>query len=117
VLLISAFVVSAVYEIAGVGAFGQTLGKRLGIKVVVFPDGTAVGYKKAAVRFVVLAVVPVSVLGFARAARDASGRGLHDMVAGTVVVRTLETERGREVIQPSHPPSSASSRSSWPETD
>lgn len=88
-ILTAAFLVSATYEVACVGAWGQTLGKRmLGIKVVGFPNGGAVGYRKAAVRFLMLALIPVSVFGLARAAREATRRGFHDAVAGTVVVRS-----------------------------
>jgi uncharacterized RDD family membrane protein YckC len=93
-ILTAAFLVSATYEVACVGTWGQTLGKRmLGTKVVVFPNGGAVGYRKAAVRFLMLVVIPVTVLGLGRAARDAGRRGLHDAVAGTVVVRSAGGSR------------------------
>ena len=85
--LTAAFAVAAVYEIGAVGAWGQTLGKRIVQIKVVASGGVTVGYARAAIRFLVLAAAPLSIPGFARAARDSERRGLHDRVARTVVVK------------------------------
>jgi uncharacterized RDD family membrane protein YckC len=91
-LLVTAFVVSAAYEILCVGRWGRTLGKRLlDIRVVAYPDGGAVGYRVAAARFLMLAVFPVVLIGFVWAARGAGRRALHDAVVGTIVVRSSDT--------------------------
>jgi len=88
-LAVTGVVVGAAYEIILVGTWGQTFGKRImGIMIVAYPSGGAVGYRSAAVRLVILALVPLGLLSFARAERDVFRRGLHDRAAGTMVVRS-----------------------------
>ena len=61
---------------------GASLGQRLvGIEVRTL-DGTPVGFRRAAIRTVLLLlIIPVVVI-------DREGRGLHDRLAGTRLVRT-----------------------------
>ena len=64
-----------------IGLFGQTLGMALaGIRCISISDGGAIGLGKAFLRAVLLALlVPALIM-------DASRRGWHDRVAGSVVV-------------------------------
>jgi uncharacterized RDD family membrane protein YckC len=91
----AAAAVAAVYEVVTVGRWGQTLGKRIVQIKVVAAGGGVVGYERAAIRFIVVAAVPLSIRGFARAAHDPERRGLHDRIAGTVVVRWTPPMRFR----------------------
>ncbi|MDX6287868.1 MAG: hypothetical protein QOG53_3353 [Frankiales bacterium] len=61
---------------------GASLGQRLtGIEVRAL-DGTPVGFRRAAIRtFLVLLIIPVVII-------DRDGRGLHDRLAGTRLVRS-----------------------------
>ncbi len=74
--------VLAVENVVLVGTIGMTVGHRLlGLRVVRLGGG-AVGIARAAARTVLLcAAIPAVVW-------DADGRGLHDHLAGTVIVRT-----------------------------
>ncbi len=81
-------VVPNAYFVLGHGTGGQTIGKRLlGVRVV-GPAGEPIGYLRAVGR---QAVWYISALlfgvGFAFAAVRRDGRALHDLVAGTRVVR------------------------------
>lgn len=74
--------VFAVENVVLVGTIGTTVGHRLlGLRVVRLGAGAA-GIARAAARTVLLCVViPAAVW-------DADGRGLHDRLAGTVILRT-----------------------------
>jgi len=64
-----------------VGLFGQTLGMALArIRCVSIADGGAIGIPRALLRGVLLALVIPAVIS------DGDGRGVHDRVAGSVVV-------------------------------
>jgi uncharacterized RDD family membrane protein YckC len=76
------------YFVLGHGTAGQTVGKRLlGIRVV-DRDGRPIGYYRALGRLLatVAAALPLA-LGLALAGLRADRRGLHDLLAGTRVVR------------------------------
>jgi len=74
--------VLALENVALVGTIGTTIGHRvLGLRVVRLGGGVA-GILRASVRTALLcAAIPAAVW-------DADGRGLHDRVAGTVLLRT-----------------------------
>ena len=81
-------VVPAAYFVLCHGTAGQTLGKRLlGVRVV-DEGGEPIGYLRALGRFVamVVAALPFG-LGLVMAAFRRDRRGLHDLLAGTSVVR------------------------------
>jgi uncharacterized RDD family membrane protein YckC len=64
-----------------VGLFGQTLGMALArIRCVSIADGGAIGIPRALLRGVLLALVIPAMIS------DGDGRGVHDRVAGSVVV-------------------------------
>jgi uncharacterized RDD family membrane protein YckC len=72
-----------VVTVAMVGLFGFTAGKLLlGMQVVRVDGATMVNPLRAMLRTLLLAVIVPAALV------DADGRGLHDKVTGTVVVRT-----------------------------
>ena len=82
-------VVPAAYFVLGHGTAGQTLGKRLlGVRVL-DEGGAPVGYLRALGRFVatIVAALPFG-LGLVMAGLRRDRRGLHDLLAGTRVVRT-----------------------------
>ncbi len=65
-----------------VSTIGSTIGHRLlGLQVRVVGAGEAVGFARGAVRTLLLCLVIPAVVW------DADGRGLHDKVAGTAIVR------------------------------
>jgi uncharacterized RDD family membrane protein YckC len=75
---------------------GQTPGSRLmRIMVCGADDGGVIGPRRAALRFagLVLAAIPL-LAGFLPILFDERRRGLHDMLAGTVVVEAPELSRG-----------------------
>lgn len=73
--------VFVVVQVLLVGSLGHAVGHRLLGLVVVRDDGRHAGFGAALARTVLLAlVVPALVV-------DEDGRGLHDRVAGTTVVR------------------------------
>lgn len=88
--LICWIVAALLYAVIG-GGEGQTLGKRtLGIMVVDERTGGPIGYERALVRsLVLLLMVLPCCLGLLSvlSARSERGRGWHDRVAGSVVVR------------------------------
>ena len=96
----SAFVLNAGYVAVGVVAFlnfvvlaglsGRTLGKWLAGLRVVRKDGERLGYARSLVRHVLgYALTALTLgLGFLLAAFNSRGRALHDLIAGTVVVRS-----------------------------
>ncbi|GIM97448.1 RDD family protein [Paractinoplanes toevensis] len=64
-----------------VGLFGQTLGMAVArIRCVSIADGGAIGIPRALLRGVLLALVIPAVIS------DGDGRGVHDRVAGSVMV-------------------------------
>lgn len=72
-----------------IGWCGQTPGKRLfGLKVVQV-NGDPVPYTKALVRYLgYIASFALLGLGFLMIALDRQKRGLHDLIAGTLVIKT-----------------------------
>lgn len=75
--------VFAVENLLLVSTLGMTLGHRvLGMQVQRVSDGAAPGLLAGAVRTVLLCLAIPAVV------TDSSGRGLHDKLAGTVIVRT-----------------------------
>lgn len=83
------------YELPLVALRGQTAGKMMaGIRVARFGDGGVPGWWRSTVRWLVLygpMFVPVvgwlvTILVVATAKRDPNGRGLHDRIAGTIVL-------------------------------
>ncbi|MBI4610343.1 MAG: RDD family protein [Candidatus Rokubacteria bacterium] len=89
VLVALGVLLHATYWTAFVGGCGQTPGKMLLSLQVVGRDGSAVGYGRAAWRWVAmgLAVLPLG-LGFLGVMLTRDRRGLHDWLAGTRVVRS-----------------------------
>jgi uncharacterized RDD family membrane protein YckC len=84
---------------------GQTPGSRLmRITVRTDDDGDVLRPRRAAIRFVglVLAAIPL-LAGFLPILFDARRRGLHDMLAGTVVVEAPELSRGSVPSPPRTP--------------
>ncbi len=81
-------VVPAAYFVLGHGTGGQTLGKRLvGVRVVDL-RGAPIGYVHALGRLLATAVAAAPLgLGLVLAGWRADRRGLHDLLAGTRVVR------------------------------
>jgi uncharacterized RDD family membrane protein YckC len=80
--------VPVAYFVLGHGTAGRTAGKRLvGVRVV-DEQGAPIGYVRALGRSVatLLAALPFG-LGLALAALRSDRRGLHDLLAGTRVVR------------------------------
>ncbi len=76
------------YDTILVGAFGATVGKAVvGIKIVQ-QDGQRVGYGRALGRYLATYIsMLVLFIGFLMVAFSQDKRGLHDLIAGTVVVR------------------------------
>ena len=75
--------VFAVENLLLVSTLGMTLGHRvMGMQVQRVSDGAAPGLLAGAVRTVLLCLAIPAVV------TDSSGRGLHDKLAGTVIVRT-----------------------------
>ncbi|MGH7320955.1 MAG: RDD family protein [Candidatus Rokuibacteriota bacterium] len=92
-----ALVVPAAYFVLMHGAAGQTLGKRIcGVRVVE-TSGRDIGYARALGRLAgtVLSAVPCGA-GFGLAAVRRDKRALHDLLAGTRVVRV--PPRGRSAL-------------------
>src|SRR5207245_177171 len=73
------------------GLSGRTFGKWMtGLRVERNSDGTLVGFARALVRHTVGYALTAATLGlgFLLAAFNSRGRAMHDLVAGTVVVRS-----------------------------
>lgn len=83
-----AVVVPAAYFVLAHGTGGRTLGKRLvGVRVV-GASGEPIGYPRALGRVLALALAALPLgLGLLVAAGRRDRRGLHDLLAGTRVVR------------------------------
>ena len=84
----AAVAVSFAYHVVSWGGGGQTPGKMLMGVQVVRQDGAAIGYGRAFVRWIgyCCALLPLG-LGFVLALMHPRRRGLHDLLAGTCVVR------------------------------
>jgi uncharacterized RDD family membrane protein YckC len=73
-----------------IGLFGQTPGMRLTkIACVSVTDGRPIGIPRAFLRGVLLAVVVPALI------MDRQGRGLHDRVAGSIVIMTQPPTRAK----------------------
>ena len=95
-LAIVAFVFLALYELVPTALWGRTPGKAIvGTRIVGIGDERAPGWKRAILRWVLPALaVQVHAVGWALAllvraalALDPLRRGVHDRLAGTIVVR------------------------------
>lgn len=81
-------VLHAIYWIVFVGGCGQTPGKMLLGLAVVRSDGSAVGYGRAAWRWVAMGVAALPFgVGFLGVMLTREKHGFHDLLAGTSVVR------------------------------
>jgi uncharacterized RDD family membrane protein YckC len=82
-------VIPAAYFVLFHGSGGRTLGKALAGVRVVLTSGEPLGYGRALTRYAawILSLVAFCV-GFLVAAARSDKRGLHDLLAGTRVVRT-----------------------------
>lgn len=85
--IILAFIISMVYFVGFWAWQGQTPGKAaLGVKIVRL-DGTPIGIRIAILRFIGYIVsFVVLYIGFLMIAFHARKRGLHDIIAGTMVI-------------------------------
>lgn len=86
---------TAAYFVVFWSTTGQTPGSRLmQIRVCRADDGAIIGPPRALLRLagLTLAAIPL-LLGFVPVLFDARRRGLHDMLAGTVVVEALDVTR------------------------
>jgi uncharacterized RDD family membrane protein YckC len=81
-------VVPSAYFVLGHGTAGRTIGKWLLGARVVDEEGAPIGYVRALGRYVatLIAVLPFG-LGLALAALRSDRRGVHDLLAGTRVLR------------------------------
>lgn len=95
-LRVVAFVFLALYEVIPTALWGRTPGKAIvGTRVVAMSDGSAPGFKRAILRWVLPALAfQVHIVGWAIAVllravlvADPLRRGVHDRLAGTIVVR------------------------------
>ena len=95
-VILGLFLFGALYTIVPTAVWGQTPGKiAVGTRVVVEEDGSLPGWRRATVRWAlpgVLGRLPgvglwVSVAIMASLVWDRRRRGLHDRVAGTIVIR------------------------------
>lgn len=87
VLYLLAFLIVVAYNTLMLGRFGTTVGKLAINAKVVTPEGAPIGYGKALGRSLMEIVNALTLeIGYIVAAFDSQKRGLHDRVAGTVVV-------------------------------
>jgi uncharacterized RDD family membrane protein YckC len=92
----------AVYQIAGVALWGRTVGKLVARTVVVTEAGEVPGWRRSVVRWAVqsialaasalgrlapLVALPLGIVVYAGLFNSPLRQGLHDRLAGTVVVR------------------------------
>jgi uncharacterized RDD family membrane protein YckC len=85
-------VISLVYEVSLIATRGQTLGKMaMGIKVVAREDGRNPGWGKAGLRWLLPTVAGFVLFGslivYLWVLWDPKRQGLHDKVAGTLVIQ------------------------------
>jgi uncharacterized RDD family membrane protein YckC len=95
-LVLGLFSFGAIYTVVPTALWGQTLGKiAVGTRVVAEDDGSLPGWRRSALRWAVPGIAGrlpyvglwVSLAIMASLVLDARRRGLHDRVAGTIVVR------------------------------
>ena len=95
-VLAGLFLFGAVYTVVPTAVLGQTLGKiAIGTRVVAEADGTVPGWRRSLVRWALPGLagrLPVIGLGVSLAIMaslvwDPRRRGLHDRMAGTIVVK------------------------------
>jgi len=95
-VILGLFLFGAIYTIVPTALWGQTLGKiAVGSRVVAEDDGSLPGWRRAALRWALPGVVGrlplvglwVGLAIMASLVWDPRRRGLHDRLAGTVVVR------------------------------
>lgn len=91
----------AIYWVVFVGGCGQTPGKMTLDLAVISRDGSPIGYGRSACRWVGMAVAALPLgLGFLGLLATREKRGLHDLLAGTRVVRATSL-RGMPLGVPS----------------
>lgn len=97
-VLLGLFLFGAIYTVVPTAVWGQTLGKiAVGTRVVVEADGALPGWRRSLVRWALPGFagrLPVIGLGVSLAIMaslvwDPRRRGLHDRLAGTIVVKVL----------------------------
>jgi uncharacterized RDD family membrane protein YckC len=97
-LVLGLFLFGAVYTVVPTALWGQTLGKiAVGTRVVVEEDGSLPGWRRSALRWAVPGIAGrlpyvglwVSLAVMASLVFDPRRRGLHDRVAGTIVIRAI----------------------------
>jgi uncharacterized RDD family membrane protein YckC len=95
-ILFGLFLFGAIYTIVPTALWGQTFGKiAVGTRVVAEHDGSLPGWRRAALRWAVPGILgrlpiiglAVSLAVMASLALDRRRRGLHDRLAGTIVIR------------------------------
>jgi len=95
-IMLGLFLFGAIYTIVPTALWGQTLGKiAVGTRVVAEHDGSLPGWRRAALRWAVPGIIGrlpfvglwVSLAIMASLAWDRRRRGLHDRLAGTIVIR------------------------------
>ena len=95
-VLLGLFLFGAIYTVVPTAVWGQTLGKiAVGTRVVVEADGALPGWRRSLVRWALPGFagrLPVIGLGVSLAIMaslvwDPRRRGLHDRLAGTIVVK------------------------------
>ena len=95
-IILGLFLFGAIYTIVPTAVWGQTLGKiAVGTRVVAEEDGSLPGWRRAALRWALPGVVGrlpyvglwVSLAVMAALVVDPRRRGLHDRLAGTIVIR------------------------------
>jgi len=87
-LRLALFVVTAAYFVISWARGGQTIGMRAWRLRIVDTDGKALGWMRAALRFVVACVSLLALgIGYFWCLFDARKRGWHDLAARSVLVR------------------------------
>ncbi len=95
-IVLGLFLFGAIYTIVPTALWGQTLGKiAVGSRVVAVDDGSLPGWRRSALRWALPGVVGrlpyiglwVGLAVMASLVFDPRRRGLHDRLAGTIVVR------------------------------
>ena len=95
-VVLGLFLFGAIYTVVPTAVWGQTLGKiAVGTRVVVEADGSVPGWRRAALRWALPGVagrlpyigLVVSLAVMASLVFDRRRRGLHDRLAGTIVVK------------------------------
>lgn len=101
-IIVGLFLFGAIYTIVPTAVWGQTLGKvAVGTRVVAEEDGSLPGWRRAALRWALPGVfgrLPyvglwVSLAIMASLIWDPRRRGLHDRLAGTIVIRVPRQTR------------------------